>query len=541
MAAGLGDVQPTSDVLVVGGGLAGLCAALEAARAGARVTLLAKRHPGRSGNSVVAAGNLSGPFGGSAAEAAEFVADTLKGGGGIGDSQLLRALAADAPGMPGFLRELGVAWLEAAGELQRSLVPGFSSPMTIRPLLGPLPLATAGLSLTLPLLRAARAAGVGLVEWQTAVDLLVGGGRVAGVRSLDRQGQRRSWPAAAVVLASGGAGRLFARSNNTREMTGDGLALAYAAGATLRDLEFIQFHPSMGLAPLRMILPTTLFGDGAVLRNRLGEAFLAVAGGEAVATRDQMSRAIAGEVKAGRGLQGGVRLDLAAIPATLRHTRYRELFSLLGRTGGNQEQAVLVGVAVHFAMGGVVIDSAGATTLPGLFAAGEVCGGVHGANRLGGNALLEALVFGRRAGRAAAAAAGTPPAAAAPTIEYRPAAPGTDPARIRERLRGLLQEVAGVVRSGDQMARGLAELAELEESFTGCGAGGSGHLWWETRHMLSAARLLLSAAHARRESRGAHYRSDFPVADEANWRGSLLLRRGSSGEAVMTFQSVGDD
>jgi fumarate reductase (CoM/CoB) subunit A len=260
------------DVLVVGAGLVGLSAALEAARAGARVTVLCKRRPGRSGNSVVASGNLSGPFSDEPVEPELFVRDTPRGGTEIGEPELTRALAADAPALLAHLRDLGVAWLEQDGNLLRGLVPGFSRALTIRPQLTGLPLATAGLSLTLPLLAAVAAAGVRLIEWQSAVDLLVGGGRVGGVLTLDRSGNLQRWQAASVVLASGGAGRLFASSNNTREMTGDGLALAFAAEAALRDLEFVQFHPSMGIAPLRMILPTTLFGDGALLRNRFGES-----------------------------------------------------------------------------------------------------------------------------------------------------------------------------------------------------------------------------------------------------------------------------
>lgn len=539
MAAGLGEWRPASDVLVVGGGLAGLSAALEAARAGAGVTLLAKRRPGRSGNSVVAAGNLSGPFDGSAAATRTFVADTLQAGGGIADPRLVATLAADAPAIPGYLQNLGVTWLQNGGTFQYGLVPGFRRPLTIRPELGTVPLATAGLSLTLPLLGAARSAGVRLVEWETVVDLLLGTDRVAGVRSLDRQGRMQCWPAGAVILACGGAGRLFARSNNTREMTGDGLALAYAGGATLRDLEFIQFHPSMGIDPLRMIFPTTLFGDGAVLRNAAGEAFLAarVPGGEAVATRDQMSRAIAGEVAAGRGLKGGVQLDLSGIPEVLRQGRYRELFALLRRSGSVPVNGMVVGLAVHFSMGGVMIDADGATTMPGLYAAGEICGGIHGANRLGGNALLEALVFGRRAGKTAAAAtAGDRAEGTVPAWEPPTGAGTASPAPVRSRVREVLSTTAGVERCGEELAWGLEQLAAQEARFAACGWQDDPLLWWETRHMLSGARLLLTAALARTESRGAHYRSDYPQSDDRIWRGSLLQHRTAGGPDALVFQ-----
>lgn len=342
-----------------------------------------------------------------------------------------------------------------------------------------------------------------------------------------------------VLVIGGGGGRLYAASNNTREMTGDALCLAWEAGAELRDLEFVQFHPAMGIAPLRTILPTTLFGDGALLRNRLGETFLEhyVPGGEKGAGRDEMSRAIFAELQAGRGVDGGVYLDLAPIPEELTRGRYADLWTQYRRRGCDpSRQPVIAGLAVHFLMGGMVIDSCCASTLPGLFAAGEVTGGVHGANRLGGNALLEAVVFGRIAGQSAAAAVATVPAVDDPSRSL-PETTSSGPLReVAAELGRLLDAHAGVSRDAEGLQRGLAAWQKLAERFAACGPGDEPHLWWETRSRLAVGRLVLQAALQRRESRGAHFRSDCPRSDDGNWLGSLVAGRDpASGAPVFRF------
>ena len=528
-------------ILVIGGGLAGLCAALEARRAGREVTLLCKRQAGRSGNTVLAACNLSGCF--APEDAAEdFTRDIVHGGQGISDPTLARVLAEESGAIVPFLEGHGIRFLRQGESLLAKLTPGHGRPRTITNLAGGVPLRVKGLSLTLPLLQAARAAGIRLLDATMAVELVRSGGEVRGALALDADDRWLLIRSDSVVLACGGGGRLYAHSNNTPEMTGDGLALAFRAGAELRDLEFVQFHPAMGMAPLRMILPTTLFGDGALLRNRQGERFLLrlCPQGEVFATRDLMSRAIFTEVQEGRGIGGGVHLDLSAIAPETAAGRYQDLWDLLHRRGCDPGRDWLtVGLGVHFFMGGVTIDDCGATTLPGLYAAGEMAGGLHGANRLGGNALVEAVVFGRRAGRAAAlfSPRGTAGGQESPVCRLTPRVTGGSEELdfLALKSQRLLWRNAGVVRSASTLSAGLQYLGELEERMQRLDRVSSRKLYCEVRNRLLAARLIFAAALERRESRGAHFRTDFPVADDRCWLGALRVRRHAESGAMEIF------
>lgn len=525
-----------ADVLVIGGGLAGLTAAIEARRAGAEVLLVCKRRVGRSGNTLVAAGNLTSLPEGDSVEG--LAIDTFGGGREIADPTLVRTLAEGAAEAVDFLQGCGVRLLRVDGRLQARRVPGHSRARTLFPELGLVPVQTAGLTLTLPLLAEARRLGVRFVEGLMVARLARDGERVAGALALDHSGGWLALRARATILATGGGGRLYAGSNNTRDITGDGYALALAAGAALRDMEFIQFHPAMGLTPVRIILPTTLFGDGAVLRNRYGERFLlnSVTGGEPVAGRDEMSQAIDREIHAGRGVGEGVYLDLSQIPAALAATRYAPLWALLRRRGCDPALNMpTVGLAVHFFMGGMVIDPHGGSTVPGLYGAGEVCGGVHGANRLGGNALLEAIIFGRRAGLRAAAE-GTETAG---VFDPPPAGNASwsleDLTALRAALRQLLWCHAGVIRSAEGLAAGLEEWQRLADTHRSWRMAEPVPLFLETGLMLQSARFILLAAQARLESRGAHCREDYPMLDD-EWRGHLRIEPGVGGdEPVVRF------
>ena len=517
-----------TDVLIVGGALAGLAAAIEAKRAGKDVLLICKRRPGRSGNTLLAATNISTVIPGEGDSQDQFSRDLLDGGRGIGDSGLITTLAGHAEQSIDFLRNCGVKLLEEKGKPQLRLIPGHTRARTACCEKSGLPAQVKGQALLLPLLKEAERLGVKILEWAMVVQLLRSKERVVGALAIDRKGKLLCAHAGAVILACGGGGRLYPASNNSREMTGDGLALALGAEAEIRDLEFVQFHPAMGISPLKLIMPTTLFGDGALLKNRHQEAFLVnyFPAGEKAAGRDVMSQAIYAEIKAGRGVDGGVYLDLCSIPDTIVQSRYSDLWKQYGRRGCDlSRQPIVVGLSVHFLMGGMVIDSQCSSTVPGLFGAGEVVGGVHGANRLGGNALLEAVTFGCIAGRTAALACngGLVSSGEIADIHLPPEDQIDQAQEINRELGMLLWEYAGVIRCRDGLVSGLAQCKNLEVRFSRCGTGSEPHLWWETRNKLFVTGLIMEAALLRTESRGAHFRSDYPTTDDRDWLGSLWV------------------
>lgn len=526
-----------AEVLVLGGGLAGLSAALEARRAGRDVLLLCKGRAARSGNSLVAAGNLSGVHPGIGDEEEAFVRDTLAGGRGIGSPELVRALARGSCEVIPFLEACGVSFERSGGVLACGANPGHSHRRTVSAAQAPRPVSSAGLALTLPLLEETKRRGVRILEGATAVELVRGEGRVSGAVALAPSGLLKI-RAGAVVLACGGGARVYAQTNNAAGAVGDGLLLAYEAGAELRDLEFVQFHPTMGLWPLRFVFPTTLFAEGAVLRNREGERFLlAAAGGEASATRDEMSRAILAEVSRGSGVRGGVVLDLSGVRGDADRGG---VWGALARRGWDpRRDPVIVGPCAHFLMGGVTIDPDGATTIPGLFAAGEVTGGVHGANRLGGNALTEAVVFGRLAGASAARWAAEP-ADCAPPAADPPALPlaGEALGGIVREIRALTWEHAGLLRSDAGLREGLERWTRANEGWRRLPRGHVTSEAFEARCLLTLSRLILGSALARTESRGAHWRCDHPAAEET-WRGSLRAKNGEGSEPELRYTPAG--
>jgi succinate dehydrogenase / fumarate reductase flavoprotein subunit len=415
------------------------------------------------------------------------------------------------------------------------------------------------------------AAGIKVYMECTITHLLSRPDRVKGAFGYWRTtGEPVVFPAKAVVLATGGVGRAFQVTSNSWEYSGDGHALAYLAGAELIDMEFVQFHPTGMVWPpgVRGLLVTeAVRGEGGILRNSLGERFMwkylpedrrneyAATDEEAaqwveaqsagrptdarrppeLSTRDNVARAIYTEVREGRGSpHGGVFLDISYLPAD--HVRRKlpsmyEQFKELADvdiTAGPME----VGPTTHYIMGGIRVDAeTGATTRPGLFAVGEVSGGMHGANRLGGNSLSDLLVFGQRAGAAAAAAAGTesevayldPTAVQAAATELAaPLEPGAgeDPHRLHEELQELMQSQVGIFRTEEDLDTAIERLAELRARWPAIRiSGGRAYnpgwgLVYELRNMLIVAEAIARSAKQRLESRGAHSRIDYPDPDE---------------------------
>jgi len=490
-----------ADAVVVGSGIGGLTAAL--AMAPRRVLVITKGDPG-GGSTPWAQGGIA------AAVAADdsprqHAADTVAVGGGLNDPRAVQVLTAAAPKRMEALERLGVRFDTGP---DGSLLLGREGGHHRRRVLHSGGDAT-GAEMMRALVRAAAGADhVETLPFGFAADLVADAGRVVGVTVRTDAGEKVLALAPAVVLATGGIGRLYANTTNPPEVTGDGLAMAARAGARLADLEFVQFHPTAlasGRDPMAL-LTEALRGEGAVLVDDAGERFMVGRHPDAeLAPRDLVARVIWARLQSG----SRVYLDATGAVGASFPERFPTVFDLCVEDGIDpRTQPVPVAPAAHYHMGGVATDLDGRASLPGLWAVGEVsCTGVHGANRLASNSLLEATVFGQRAGEAVRAAS-------APPVEATAAFAGPDPGPRRGDLGGVVGELrrtmwqgVGVVRDGRGLTAALDRLDDLARRLP---PGAS-----EARNMVEAGRLIARAALARTESRGAHYRSDYPEPDPA--------------------------
>lgn len=529
------------DVVVIGGGGAALCAALAAREEGASVLLLSKTSLGFGNCTAYSAGNFTLGVGGIEPEV--HGTRTKKSGRWINKGELVDTLVKDAPeavvGLQryGVKMDMGRGWVSVSSYAAKKIM--------------------GGVAFTLPLVNALKERKVQIKERVVVTELLVASDQCVGVEFVETaSGKVGQVAAGAVVVATGGAGQFFARTDNPARTTGDGYVLLYQAGATLQDMEFVQFFP-LGFASEKLpgwFLPLKLV-DQAPLVNNFGEEFLrekfpqwgVKSGAEAeLFARDQAAVTIAKEVEAGRG----VFLYLNQLPAKAweKGTLLADLRQLASGKVDLQKDPVAIAPTQHFFCGGVVINTDGQTDVPGLFACGEVTGGLHGANRVGGNALSELVVFGNRAGRAAALHAAQfssgqselPSGNTLERLKAWEAAQGPKPAVFKRRLQKLASEYLGVLRKRQGLETLLQKLAAIGVEMKDLQAARPQEIMEavELENLLFTGTVAAKAALLREESRGVHYREDFPEEDNENWLQNIVICPGQAGSPQLKRISV---
>jgi succinate dehydrogenase / fumarate reductase flavoprotein subunit len=525
------------DVLIIGAGGAGLRAAIEALAQGVRVGVVCKSLLGKA-HTVMAEGGIAAAMANvdTSDDWRTHFRDTMRGGKFLSNWRMAQLHAQEAPERVHELEQWGALFdrTESGDILQRA----FGGHTYKR-------LCHVGDRTGLEMIRTLQDRGVHLgidVYMEcTITRLLKDGDRIAGAFGYWReQGRFVVFRAKSVIICTGGIGKAWKITSNSWEYTGDGMALAYDAGADLMDMEFVQFHPTGMVWPpgVQGILVTeAVRGEGGVLRNKSGERFMERYDPKKLelSTRDVVARSIYTEVREGRGTEhGGAYLDISHKPAEYVKRKlpsmYHQFLELadVDITKGPME----VGPTCHYMMGGIRVDAETAqTSISGLFAAGEAAVGLHGANRLGGNSLSDLLVFGRRAGMAAAEhskGSETPNVdpsqieeAARQMLAPFERAEGDSPYSIHEDLQSVMQSLVGIFRDEEDLRRALSELDALKARTARVRVEGSRlfnpgwHLAWDLHSMLTVAEAVTRSALTRRESRGAHSRIDYPGLDDA--------------------------
>jgi len=573
------------DVLVIGAGGAGLRAAIEASAAGVRVGVVCKSLLGKA-HTVMAEGGIAAAL----ANVDDrdnwrvHFADTMRGGQYVNNWRMAQLHAQEAPARVRELEAWGALFDRTPdGRILQRNFGGHAYPRLVH--VGD----RTGLEMIRTLQDHGVHQGINFHMECTVIRLLSSSGRIAGALAYERErGRFRLFRAGAVILATGGVGRAYRITSNSWEYTGDGHALAYEAGADLIDMEFLQFHPTGMVWPpsVQGILVTeAVRGEGGVLRNKEGRRFMfddipplyknQTADNEdegwrytqgdksarrppELLTRDHVARCIVRETKEGRGSpHGGVFLDIAWIrdklPRAEAHIKnklpgmYHQFKQLAGVD--ITKEPMEVGPTTHYMMGGVRVDAeTQVSTVPGLFAAGECAAGLHGANRLGGNSLSDLLVFGQRAGEFAAkfakehragpidgAEVDAAARAALAPFERRADQDG-GPFQLQAELQDCMQDLVGIVRREEEMWRALDRIVELRRRAARTTVVGNREYnpGWHTALdldcLLTVSEAITRAALDRKESRGAHFRDDYPKKDDAAGRVTTVIRKGSGGE-----------
>jgi succinate dehydrogenase flavoprotein subunit len=539
------------DIVIVGAGLAGMRAAL-ALPPDLDIAVISKVHPVRS-HSVAAQGGINAALGDNDSWEAHAL-DTTKGGLYLGDQDAIEAMCREAPDDIMELERLGVIFSrDDRGRIAQRPFGGAGFPRTCYAA------DRTGHAILHAMYEQLMKRRFRVYEEWFVTSLVVEDGVCRGVIAWDViHGGLHAIGAKAVILAAGGSGRVFLTSTNAVINTGDGMALAYRAGAPLADMEFVQFHPTT-LKDTGILITEGARGEGGYLLNTLGERFMKTYAPQQMelATRSTVSLAIGQEILEGRGVDGCVLLDLRHLGRSRILERLPQIRELAIEFAGLDpvETPIPVRPGAHYQMGGVRTNQWGETAIPGLYAAGEcACVSVHGANRLGGNSLLETIVFGRRAGLRAGdyARTITPRALSDGTLMHEQqrlqqllSNEGSTRAwQIRDELGKTMSLNLGLVRTQPSMLAVQAALESLQARAAAVTIHDKGRVFntdliqvLELQSLLDIAETIVAGALARTESRGAHYRSDFPQRDDVHWLRHTLARRTLGGPAL-TYEPV---
>ena len=553
-----------TDVLVIGAGGAGMYAAIEAARRGAQVILADRGLIGRSGATVMAQMTVAAATGEPATDSVEnHLADTLRAGRGLCEPELSKLLCEEGLACVREMDAWGVGWARQGGQFNPIMAPGHDRARCVY-----VDFLNTGPAVSRTLrTQVIRTPGVMRVGDLCLTDVVIEQGRCTGAVGLHLpSGDPIVVQAHAVVLACGGLTRLYARNSASANMGGDAYALALRAGARLIDMEFVQFFPIGHLAP-RMIGLDPIMWDpfryklgGRLLNGKMEEfthRYGALDDGRYTITRDQATYAITKEVEAGRGSpHGGAWLSFAHCSPEQLKEAFGPVIGRLAKNGIDLTKTPIeVAPIAHYHMGGIAVDTAMSTGVPGLYAAGEAVGGANGANRLSGNAITEAFAFGRRAGAGAAAyvanvaasASGAPEPSAAARALLGTLSPGSLAATVNtaaeiELLQQVMARHVGPFRTGQGLREGLAQIREIAARVRAAPAHRPQAFdpewidWLDLRTMTLVAEAVTLAAIERTESRGAHQREDYPGLDDT-WLRHLQVRLPGT-PAQLTLESI---
>jgi len=534
------------DVLIIGGGLAGLRAAVEVTKTGADVAVISKVHPVRS-HSNAAQGGINAPLTDRGDEWESHAYDTIKGSDFLADQDAVEVMSSEAGEAVLELERMGVIF--SRGEDGKLGTRAFGGQKVARTFFVG---AITGSAILHVLFEQSLKMGLNVYEEWFVTKLIIEDGACRGVVAIDlKTGEMHTIKAKAVIMAAGGAGRVFEPSTNALICTGDGLSLAYQAGVPLMDMEMIQYHPTT-LARTGILMSEAARGEGGYLLNAAGERFMEKTAPDymELASRDVVSRAEQTEIDEGRGIDGNVLLDLRHLGRDYIEAKlgYLQEVSVEFLGIDMAEQPVPVQPGMHYIMGGIKTDVNGATNVPGLYAAGECANvSVHGANRLGANSLLDTVVFGRRSG--------------AHAVEYikgvsAHSSAQDDLASEKARIHGLLDRPTGerVATIRDDMARGMTKgigvfrdqksmegalenLKNVKSRMGGFSIENKGKVFntdlmfgLELEFMIDCAEAVVAGALTRKESRGAHFRTDITERDDENWLKHTLMYKDEEAE-----------